>query len=46
MTTTPTPTPIPPDAYWTRLSGGGTQWLYLVRPREANDPKVYEAKEI
>ena len=31
---------VPKDAYWTRIPGGGN-YLYLVRPREANDPKVY-----
>lgn len=36
---------IPTDAYWTRLSGSGVSWVYLVRPRCANDPKVYGAKK-
>ena len=38
-------TTIPKDCYWTQIIGGGN-WIYLVRPREFNDPKVYGAKEL
>lgn len=37
---------VPPDAYWTRLAGGGQSHIYLVRPREARDPKVYGVREL
>ena len=34
---------IPQDCQWSRLSGGGQSWLYLMRPKESGDPKVYGA---
>jgi hypothetical protein len=36
---------IPDDAYWSRILGGGS-YLYLIRPRETNDPKVYGVKPL
>ncbi len=36
----------PEDATWQRISGGGLNYLYLIRPRETGDPKVYGVKEL
>lgn len=39
-------TSVPEDAQWQRISGGGQNYVYLIRPREAEDHKIYGVKEL